>query len=354
MTKYLNKSFLLFACIFFIQTQIAQAQQMSNLSISDAYEKHRDSLKKTPYEWRLPILGGKLRELGFDIPYPNGINVLYAHSRQDIAISNAFVGFDTDNLIPIDGIARFQRIQAEVNGYSLRYDFWLLPFLNFYGLVGGINSRTNVQLGLPIELEFNTDNNGTVAGWGAVVAGAIGPMIVQGDFTMAWTFMKNQNEPSRTVVMGLRTGYLYRFPNKPTRNLAFLVGGQYLGLNRNGSGVVNLEKLVGITPDDKLRALEQLDQWYAGLTETEQQVLAPIYDGASRWLSSDDPVILNYKYQKALPYPVSMNVGVNFQWNSRYNIMANYSFLGSRNQLVFGLSYRFGFKGKNLLRGVTL
>ena len=47
-----------------------------------------------------------------------------------------------------------------------RYDFWLLPFLNLYGMVGGINSKTNIQLGLPIELEFNTDNNGTVVGWG--------------------------------------------------------------------------------------------------------------------------------------------------------------------------------------------
>ena len=354
MTKFLKKSFLLLACILFIQTQIVQAQQVSNLTISDAYQKYRDSLKETPYEWHLPILGNKVRKAGFDIPYPNGINVLYAYSRQDIVISDAFVGFDTDNFIGIDGIARFQKIQAEVNGYSLRYDFWLLPFLNFYGILGGINSQTNIQLGLPIELEFNTDNNGTVVGWGTVVAGAIGPLIVQGDFTMAWTFMDNLNEPAQTVVAGLRTGYLFRFRDKPERNIAFLVGGQYLGLNPFGSGVVDLEKLVGITPDGKSRALEQLDQWYAGLTDTEQQVLAPLYDGASRWLSSDDPVTLNYRFKKALPYPVSLNIGINFQWNKRYSLLANYSFLGSRNQLVLGLNYRFGFKGKNLLQGTTL
>ena len=354
MTKFLKNSFLLLACILFIQTQIVQAQQVSNLTISDAYQKYRDSLKETPYEWHLPILGNKVRKAGFDIPYPNGINVLYAYSRQDIVISDAFVGFDTDNFIGIDGIARFQKIQAEVNGYSLRYDFWLLPFLNFYGILGGINSQTNIQLGLPIELEFNTDNNGTVVGWGTVVAGAIGPLIVQGDFTMAWTFMDNLNEPARTLVAGLRTGYLFRFRDKPERNIAFLVGGQYLGLNPFGSGVVDLEKLVGITPDGKSRALEQLDQWYAGLTDTEQQVLAPLYDGASRWLSSDDPVTLNYRFKKALPYPVSLNIGINFQWNKRYSLLANYSFLGSRNQLVLGLNYRFGFKGKNLLQGTTL
>jgi hypothetical protein len=354
MTKFLKKSFFLLACILFIQTQIIKAQQVSNLTISDAYEQYRDSLKNTPYEWSLPILGGKLRESGFDIPYPNGISVLFAYSKQDIVIGDAFVGFDTDNLIGIDGIARFRQIQAKVTGYSARYDFWLLPFLNFYGLAGVINSKTNIQLGLPIELEFNTDNNGTVVGWGTVVAGAIGPLIVQGDFTMAWTFMKNLNEPSRSIIAGLRTGYLLRFRNKPSRNIAFLVGVQYLGLNPNGSGVVDLEKLVGITPDDKSRALEQLDQWYAGLTDTEQKVLAPIYDGASSWLSSSDPVKLDYRFKKTLPYPVSLNVSVNLEWNKRYNFLANYTFLGSRNQLVIGLTYRFGWKGKNLLRGVTL
>ena len=189
---------------------------------------------------------------------------------------------------------------------------------------------------------------------GGVFAGAIGPLIVQGDFTMAWTFMDNLNEPARSVVAGLRAGYLYRFRNKPTRNITFLFGGQYLGINPDGSGVVDLEKLVGITPDDKSRALEQLDQWYAGLTDTEQRVLAPIYDGASRWLSSEDPVSLDYTFKKALPYPVSLNVGLNLQWNKRYSFLANYSFLGSRNQIVLGLTYRFGWKGKNLLSGVTL
>ena len=65
MTKFLKKSLLLLACILFIQTQIVQAQQVSNLTISDAYEKYRDSLKKTPYEWRLPILGSRSSGSGF-------------------------------------------------------------------------------------------------------------------------------------------------------------------------------------------------------------------------------------------------------------------------------------------------
>lgn len=328
--------------------------QISNISISDEYEKYRDSLKQTPYEWRLPILGSKVRERGFDIPYPNGIGFNYAYSKQDILISDAFVGFDTDALIGIDEIARFKSISAEVSAYTLRYDFWLLPFVNFYGVVGTIESKTNIQLGLPFELEFNTNNNGTAIGWGTVVAGGVGPLVVSADFTMAWTYMSNLDQPSKSILAGGRAGYMFRFPKHPDRNLVALVGAQYLGINGEGSGKVDLENLVGITPDSKEKALGQLNNWYDDLPNTEQEVLAPIYNGASKWLSSEEPVELNYRFNKELYYPVSMNVGFNFQYNHRYNLTAIYSFLGSRSQLVVGLGYRFGWKGKNLLSGLTL
>ncbi|WP_373398326.1 hypothetical protein V8V91_00750 [Algoriphagus halophilus] len=49
-----------------------------------------------------------------------------------------------------------------------------------------------------------------------------------------------------------------------------------------------------------------------------------------------------------------MTAGVNFQLNHRFQFKAIYTFLGSRQQIVGGITYRFGFKGKNLLRGLTL
>jgi hypothetical protein len=49
-----------------------------------------------------------------------------------------------------------------------------------------------------------------------------------------------------------------------------------------------------------------------------------------------------------------MTAGVNYQINHRYTLMAMYTFLGSREQLVLSFNYRFGFKGKNLMAGVNL
>ena len=351
MNKQLNK-YIILALFFLVPLSIFA--QISNVTISDEYEKYTDSLKKTPYPWRFPILGAKVREMGFDLPYPTGIGFNYALSKQNIRISDAYVGFDTDKLIGIDEIARFRSIEADVSAYSLRYDFWLLPFVNLYAIGGTINSKTNIKLGLPFELEFNTNNNGTVLGWGTVVAGGVGPLVLSADFTMAWTFMKNLDQPSKTIVAGGRGGYMFRFPKRPDRNFVVLVGAQYLGLHKEGSGKVDLEKLAGITPEGKQKALGQLNDWYDDLSDSEQEVLAPIYDGASRWLSSSDPVNLKYRFKKELYYPVSMNVGFNFQLNKRYTLTSVYSFLGSRSQLVVGLGYRFGWKGKNLLSGMTL
>lgn len=346
MTNNIKK--IIASAIFILASFTMTYGQITNLSFSDRLEKYRDSLKRTPYEWHLPVMGKKIREMGFDIPYPNGISFTYATSKQDILISNAYVGFNEDELLPIDGIARFKKISSDVSAYTLRYDFWLLPFFNLYGLVGNVSAETNVQLGLPFEMEFNTKrNSGLAYGWGTVLGGAIGPMIMTADFGMVWTKMSNLDQANKTIIFGARTGYLIKFKN-PVRNLALLVGAQYLGVNKAGSGKLGL-----ISTSDKEKALDGLNGWYDNLTDREQEVLEPLYTGVANWLSDEKPVDLYYKFDKQFISPWSMNVGFNFQFNKRYTLTGIYNF-GSRSQLVIGLGYRFGFKGKNFLAGFQL
>jgi len=340
--KFIASALLLMAAVTMTYGQI------TNLSISDKLEVYRDSLKRTPYEWHLPVMGEKIRKMGFDIPYPNGISFTFAASKQDILLSDAFIGFSKDELIPIDGIARFRKISSDVSAYTLRYDFWLLPFLNVYGITGNINAQTNVQLGLPFEMEFNTKKtSGLAYGWGTVLGGAVGPMVLSADFGMVWTKMKNLDQPNKSIFFGARTGYLIKFRN-PERNLAVLVGTQYLGVNKEGSGKLEL-----IAVSDKEKALDGLNGWYDNLTDREQEVLEPLYSGVANWLSDSEPLDLHYKFNKEFISPWSMNVGFNFQWNKRYTLTSIYNF-GSRSQIVVGLGYRFGFKGKNLLSGLQL
>ena len=352
----MTKSFGLYLTISMLLSfaSMTSFAQVTNLSIDDVYEVYRDSLKKTPYPWRLPVMGAKVRKLGFDIPYPNGVMLGYAHSTQQLTVDNLNVGLNPDKLVNVDGLARFQSIVANVNAYTARYDFWLLPFMNFSVIAGHVNSTTDVHLGLPFELRFSTESKGTTLGWGTVFAGGVGPMVMSGDFTMAWTFIPDLDAPARAMVGGGRVGYMMRFKRRPDRNLVFLIGGQYLRINPQSQGKADLEKLVGITPEGKQNALEQLDAWYGDLTSKEQEVLAPIYDGISGYLSKGESTFIYYEFEKRLYYPWSLSAGVNFQLNHRFMFTGMYSFLGSREQIVLGLTYRFGWKGKNILSGFTL
>lgn len=339
--------------IFLLLISSVAWSQVSSVSISEERQDERDSIKISDYPWKLPIMGKKLRDLGFELPFPNGIGINTAFSRQDLLVSNLRVGFGDSDLVPVDGIARFNSIQADVEAYTARYDFWLLPFINFYGIVGRTHSLTRVDLGLPFNAVFNADNKGTVVGWGTVIAGGVGPLVLSANFTMAWTFIPSLDDPARSYLVGGRGGWLFRF-KKPGSNLAVLVGADYLKINPESSGTADLEKVVGITPEGKQNALNGLNDWYDDLSDRQQTVLEPVYNGLSSYLGNDDPVELKYQFNKELYYPVSMTLGFNLQLNHRYTITGIYSFLGSRDQLVFGLGYRFGWKGKNILHGFSL
>jgi hypothetical protein len=352
----MNRYYLLLIVLSFSLLNNKIHSQVGNLSISETFEAYRDSLKETPYQWRLPILGSKLRKMGFDLPYPNGIGINFAFSRQDLDVSNLNIRFGEGDYTNVDNLARFSSISSDVTGVTARYDFWLLPFLNFYGVGGRIQSRTTVDLTLPFELRFNVENEGTVLGWGVVVAGGVGPLVMALNYTMAWTWLdsKNLSEPTRTSLLNFQGGYMFRFKNKPEMNLVVLLGSQYLKLSPSSSGTANISNLIGLTNEKKQRASDQLDDWYNELTETERNILEPVYQGVSGWLNDSDPIELDYEFNKRLFYPVSMSVGFNYQLNHRYNFTGIYSFLGSRDQIVLGVGYRFGFKGKNFLHGVTL
>ncbi|ANQ48973.1 hypothetical protein MY04_1599 [Flammeovirga sp. MY04] len=351
--KILQFGLILIALIAFQNTSFGQGS-VSNLAIEDDYQHYTDSLKNTEYPWHFPIMGSKLRKMGFDLPFPNGLMINYAYSKQDLMVSNLNVGLSPTKLMNVDGFARFNNITPHVQAVSARYDFWLLPFLNVYGIGGYIKSETEVSLGLPFKADFTARSEGPSVGWGTVVAGGVGPLVVSLDYTQVYTFTGSTDKATRTNVIGARIGHMFRFRKKPYRNVVALVGVQYLGLNKSSGGKVDIEKLVGITPEGKIRASQNLDTWYGQLNPTEQQILEPVYQGASNYLNSTDPLNLHYTFDKALYYPWSMSLGINYQHNKRYQFTALYSFLGSRNQIVFGLNYRFGFKGKNFLKGVTL
>jgi hypothetical protein len=348
------KAYTLVGLALLLLSTNVEGQNVSRKKIGDQHSAYMDSLKATPYPWRFPILGQKVREMGFDIPYPNGLMINYTVGSQYITIDNLEVGTDRNNLTNVDGLARFSQIKPFVNALNLRYDVWLLPFLNVYALGGYVNSVSDIELALPFSAEFTSRGKGPMVGWGVVAAAGIGPFFVTADYNMVWTFMPQLEDPALAKVFDIRVGHTFDFKKHPTANLSVMLGAQYLGLSKFSAGSINLTEKSGITPEQKENALGELNDWYDGLPQNVQTDLEDVYDRVEGWLSNDSDAYLYYTFDKKLYYPWSMTVGLNYQVTHRHIVMALYSFLGSREQLTLSYNYRFGFKGKNMLSGAKL
>jgi hypothetical protein len=103
-------------------------------------------------------------------------------------------------------------------------------------------------------------------------------------------------------------------------NLVFLVGASYLGLSRESSGSADLEKLVGITPEGKQEAADQLDAWYGELTDPAQELLGGIYDGLSGWLRNDESSLLHYRFDQKPVLSSQYDRGGQLPMNHRWHV----------------------------------
>lgn len=347
----MNK-YIAIAILLMFSTTVVIGQNISNKRTGLKHQQYVDSLKRTPYEWRLPILGAKLRAKGFDIPYPNGFMVNYVIAQQDVIMDNLAIGLSPNQLTDVSNIVRFESITPKVNLINFRYDFWLLPFLNLYALGGYVDSKSEIKMVLPFAAEFTSHGKGPNVGWGVAVAGGIGPLFVTSDYNMVWTYMSQLDKPALAQVFDIRLGHTFQFLKRPQSNLSIMLGAQYQKLNPNTIGRVDLSSLTGLSAEDKHQASGQLDDWYNNLPDNQQDRFGDVYNSLSGWLNNEEGTILHYKFNKSLYYPWSATAGVNYQINKRFILMGMYTFLGSREQMVVSLNYRFGFKGKNILKGV--
>jgi hypothetical protein len=339
--------------IFSVLSHTLTAQNVITTKTSTVYEKYIDSLKKEPYKWHFPIMGQVIREQGFDIPYPSGISLQYVYGKMDIDIWDLRVGLhdDPSGWVNVDSIATFNYIEPTTHVALLRYDLWLLPFFNVYGMGGYVDTNTAVELATPFVLDFNTGSKGPLVGWGATIAAGVDGWFLSADYNQAWTFVPQLDSPAFSQEADIRIGRTFDFKkNRPWSNISVMAGGSWLKVNSKSQGSANLSEIFGLG-QNKPEMLDKLNNWWDGLGPKEQEKLQPIYDALSGWLEDDSDTIVYYGFNKKLPQAWSMTLGANYQLNHRWSINAIYTFLGSRDQFTFGLGYRFGFKGKNLFAG---
>jgi hypothetical protein len=133
----------------------------------------------------LPIWGKAACEKGYVLPRPFGISLNYMHQDQAFDVGNIYIN-GVDAKTP--GVAVVNEVQNDAKTWTLRFDAWILPFWNVYGILSRTRGETNGPLSLDLEplfpvlcarpgndcstnVDLVVDTEGDVTGYGTTVAG---------------------------------------------------------------------------------------------------------------------------------------------------------------------------------------
>ena len=358
-----------------------QGQVYSDKVVGKKNVELSDSIKATEYPYLLPIWGKKAAKLGFDLPYSAGLSTQYVWQKSELVIGNLSLGFNNGPMHSLDEIVRFNSAQAESNVWNFRPDIWVFPFLNVYGIFAKSNTSTAVDFSIYVPnnpadpdgdwrevANFKTKanfNGNTTVGFGVTPTIGIGGGWMALDMNFSWTDVAALDKPAYVFNFGPRFGKSFRL-KKPERNVAIWVGGFRVKYAAETSGSLPLSDLI---PADELNAkiaqgeakVNQADQnlqaWWNSLTPAEQKnpINKTKYETgnrtiarASEFLESAAGAVGNvdatvqYQLEKKLKDMWNFIVGSQFQLNKQWMLRVEYGFLGTRNQFIAGLQYRFG------------
>ena len=352
-------------------------QVTSNKIVGKKNEALSDSIKQKPYPYILPAWGAKVAAKGFDLPYSAGLSLNYAWQQSDLVIDNLSVGFNNGPMYNIDEIIRFNSAVSTTSLLNFRPDFWVLPFLNVYGLFMKGNSSTAIDAGLWLPdsanvwrevTAFSSKAEFAVTGMGFGMTPTVGVAgaFMAFDLNVAWNDVDALDKPVFSFVFGPRFGKSIKF-KKPERTLAFWAGGFRVHISSETNGSLPLSDVLPVDDlqakvDDGLEKVEDtrimVDEWWNDLSEEEQNnpVNKAKYETANRVLETagntlntidgalndDQTATVQYSLTKRPKDMWNFVVGSQFQINKHFMVRAEYGFLGSRQQLTAGLQYRFG------------
>ena len=176
---------------------------------------------------KLPFLGDLARKRGIELPLPFGAGAVYYYVGRDITVSDLRVG--RNGAVPASA-GDFVQLAAtsSVNNLNVKFDVWVLPFVNVYAIAGYVwnESQTTFDLALPPlgpggavrprRVTLPTSLNGSVGGLGITLAGGYGPFFLALDANAAQADL-GFDDRFHAVVTSLRSGWNGKLGARPFR-----------------------------------------------------------------------------------------------------------------------------------------
>lgn len=126
----------------------------------------------------LPFLAELATSRGVTLPLPLGVGVISTNMERIVGVSDVRLGLNGSPPVSIERVS-VADLEADTSNIMTRYDVWLMPCLNLYGLLGytEVDAVANVtveQFPLPVSAPFSfpvdVHLEGTTYGGGATTA----------------------------------------------------------------------------------------------------------------------------------------------------------------------------------------
>lgn len=200
---------------------------------------------------------GKSMAAGHDLPLPFGLGVDFFDMDQDYRLQSLQFNLPGVPAIPPDLVT----VKNEIEHRDLKFDAWLLPFLNVFALYGQVDARTDVDLtgvpaaalGLPPLGVVPVRYDGNVYGVGLTLVYGSDRWFTS--LTGTWTrsnldgdFDSNVRSQSWQPRLGLIRGAWSAW-----------IGGQYISVEENHTGVIQF--IPALPPIPFSVRLQEDDAW---------------------------------------------------------------------------------------------
>lgn len=209
---------LIFICYFLLSYYSSTAQVVT----------FRDTSAKESVFPLMHKFKAKAEAAGAQFPKPYGIAGSMYYQQQNMKITSIKLGaleLTEDNKV-IDFAE--SNIRNTVVSSQVRADVWVLPFVNVYGMLGRVNTFNDITLNINLnpppgspsqeDIELLRERtianiNGTVAGFGTVLAGGYGKMFANVNITWAQTWLNEVNSIQKSFVVFPMAGLTTQFAN---------------------------------------------------------------------------------------------------------------------------------------------
>ena len=329
--------------------------QYASKKVNKKHQAYTDSIKNVNYDRVFPFWGAKAYKRGIDIQYPVGFMTNYFWMDQGIIIDNFQLGInrpDGSELFPLSPLdEEILSFGANTNrswSLNVRPDIWLFPFIDLYGIVGYGRSTTSVEaivLGTPLPTK-PVEQGITTYGVGTLLAGGVGPVWISLDANVTWNKPELLDKSTFANVIGIRSGKLFKFRNRPQSNISLWIGTMFVSMQAETLGAIKLNEAIddydGVKNELARKIQEKIDD------PDTRPILKPILNKLKEGIenSTGESTII-YNMDKQVKQHWNGLVGAQYQLNKTWQLRAEGGVIGDRKSFLISLNYRIlGFKKK--------